>query len=131
MAMKKKRYSTAEIVAKLRQADELSAQGKLQSEIAKTLGISVMTFHRWRKAMKAKKPSELFPVALPETLELEEAGLDETQPVESRGGNRVAELRLENARLRHLVADLLLEKVALEEKIGGVAGAAERRMGGR
>jgi len=129
--MKKKRYSTAEIVAKLRQADELSAQGKLQSEIAKTLGISVMTFHRWRKAMKAKKPSELFPVALPETLELEEAGLDESQPVESHAGSRVAELRLENARLRHLVADLLLEKVVLEEKIGGVTGAAERRLGGR
>ncbi|HWM83309.1 MAG TPA: helix-turn-helix domain-containing protein [Pseudolabrys sp.] len=126
--MKKKRYSSIEIAAKLRQADELAAQGKLQSEIAKVLGISVMTYHRWRKAMKAKKPSEFLPVALADMPELE--GTAEAAPAEAHnGGNRVAELRLENARLRHLVADLLLEKVALEEKIGGVV--AERRSSGR
>jgi hypothetical protein len=124
--MKKKRYSTVEIAAKLRQADELAAQGKLQSEIAKILGISVMTYHRWRKAMKAKKPSAFLPAALPEVSELD--GSDEAFPAPVEGGNRIAELRLENARLRHLVADLLLEKVALEEKMGGTA---ERRSSGR
>jgi predicted nucleic acid-binding Zn ribbon protein len=127
--MKKKRYSTVEIAAKLRQADELAAQGKLQSEIAKTLGISVMTYHRWRKAMKAKKPSQFSSMALPEALDFDDT--DGALPVESHTGNRVAELRLENARLRHLVADLLLEKVALEEKIGGAVAVAERRSTGR
>src|ERR1700730_10161643 len=47
---KKKRHSDAEIVAKLAQADLLSKEGKTQAEIARTLGVSVMTFHRWRKA---------------------------------------------------------------------------------
>jgi hypothetical protein len=28
----------------------LARQGKLQSEIARTLGVSVVTLHRWRKA---------------------------------------------------------------------------------
>jgi hypothetical protein len=32
-----------------------------------------------------------------------------------RGGNRIAELQLENSRLRRLVTDLLLEKTKLEE----------------
>jgi len=32
-----------------------------------------------------------------------------------RGGDRIAELQLENSRLRRLVADLLLEKIKLEE----------------
>jgi DNA invertase Pin-like site-specific DNA recombinase len=47
---KKKRHSRAEIATKLAQANDLSTQGKLQSEIARTLGVSVMTLHRWRKA---------------------------------------------------------------------------------
>ena len=47
---KKKRHSTSEIEAKLGQAAVLSSEGQTQSEIAKALGISVMTFHRWRKA---------------------------------------------------------------------------------
>src|SRR5262249_9424165 len=34
----------------LARANGLATQGKLQSEIARTLGVSVMTLHRWRKA---------------------------------------------------------------------------------
>ncbi len=51
MPKKKKRHSAAEIAAKLSQAAELATQGRNQIEIAEALGISVMTFHRWRKAM--------------------------------------------------------------------------------
>ena len=47
---KKKRHSKAEIASKLAQAHDLATQGKLQSDIARTLGVSVMTLHRWRKA---------------------------------------------------------------------------------
>jgi hypothetical protein len=47
---KKKRHSRVEIASKLAQANDLATQGKLQSEIARTLGVSVMTLHRWRKA---------------------------------------------------------------------------------
>jgi hypothetical protein len=52
---KKKRHSRVEITTKLAQANDLAAQGKLQSEIARTLGVSVMTLyggassrHWWR-----------------------------------------------------------------------------------
>src|SRR5437773_11158220 len=100
---KKKRHSKAEIATKLAQANDLATQGKLQSEIARTLGVSVMTLHRWRKAPPGPRP------ALGVT---HEAG----RPYRMRrGGDRIAELQLENSRLRRLVTDLLLEKIKLEE----------------
>jgi putative transposase len=94
---KKKRHSRLEIATKLAQANDLATQGKLQSEIARTLGVSVPTLHRWRKA------------ALVTT---HEAGNPDRL---RRGGDRIAELELENSRLRRLVTDLLLEKIKLEE----------------
>jgi|SRR5690242_16934660 len=45
----RKKHSPDEIEAKLRQADQMVAQGRRQQDIAKALDISVMTFHRWRK----------------------------------------------------------------------------------
>src|SRR5215471_12302099 len=45
-----KRHSRVEVAKKLAQANGLARQGKLQSEIARTLGVSVVTLHRWRKA---------------------------------------------------------------------------------
>jgi putative transposase len=100
---KGKRHSRAEIATKLAQANELVTQGKLQSEIARALGVSVMTLYRWRKAPPGPQP------ALAATAE---AG----EPDRTRGADdRIAELQLENSRLRRLVTDLLLEKVKLEE----------------
>ena len=96
---KTKRYARAEIATKLAQANDLAMQGKPQSEIARTLGVSSMTLHRWRKARHGPQPEH-------------EAG----QPDRRRsGGDRIAELQLENSRLRRLVTDLLLEKIKLEE----------------
>ena len=40
---KKKKHSRVEIATKLAQANDLATQGKLQTEIARTLGVSVMT----------------------------------------------------------------------------------------
>jgi transposase-like protein len=87
-------HSKLEIAAKLARADELASQGKLQSDIARTLGVSVMTLHRWRKAIGS--------------------GAD------GRGSERhqITELEAENTRLRRLVTDLLLEKLKLEEALG-------------
>jgi putative transposase len=96
---KKKRHSRMEIARKLAQANDLATQGKLQSEIARTLGVSVMTLHRWR-THKANQPDR------------------------TRGeGDQIAELELENSRLRRLVTDLLLEKIKLEEAVAIPAGA--------
>jgi putative transposase len=102
---KKKKHSRAEIAAKLAQANELAAQGKLQIEIARTLGVSVMTLHRWRKAPRGIQP--------PLVATQEAARVDWTPG----SGDRIAELQLQNLRLRRLVTDLLLEKIRLEEAI--------------
>jgi transposase len=86
-----------EIATKLAQANKLATRGRLQSEIARTLGVSVMTLHRWRKAPPGSQPAS-------------------REPDRTRGADdRIAELQLENARLRRLVTDLLLVKVKLEE----------------
>jgi putative transposase len=55
--VKKKRYSRVEIATKLAQANNLAMQGKAQSKIARTLGVSVMTLHRWRKARPGPEPA--------------------------------------------------------------------------
>ena len=100
---RKKKHSGMEIATKLAQASDLATQGKLQSEIARTLGVSVMTLHRWRKAPRIPQ------LALMRTHEV-------TRPDRTRGvDDRIAELQLENSRLRRLVTDLLLEKIRLEE----------------
>jgi hypothetical protein len=44
--MKSKRHSPAEISAKLEQAAAFAAAGKVQSDIARALGVSIMTLHR-------------------------------------------------------------------------------------
>ena len=100
---KRKKHSRAEMATKLAQSNELATQGKLQSEIARRLGVSVMTLHRWRKAPPGPQR------ALVVTREARE-------PDRTRGaGDLIAELQLENSRLRQLVTDLLLGKVKLEE----------------
>ena len=53
----KKRHAAAEIAAKLVDADALAKNGQPRAEIAKALGISVMTLHRWRKMREQQAPS--------------------------------------------------------------------------
>src|SRR5215813_4972165 len=102
--VKKKRHSRVEIATKLAEANDLATQGKLQSEIARTLGVSVMTLHRWRKALLGVQAVVVAPPH------------DTGQPDGTRGADdRIAELQLENSRLRRLVADLLLGKIKLKE----------------
>jgi len=97
------RFSRAEIASKLTQANDLATEGKLQSEIARRLDVSVNTLHRWRKASPEPQPA---------LVATHEAGNPDRL---RRGGDRIAELQLENSRLRRLVTDLLLEKIKLEE----------------
>ena len=99
------RHTAEQIATKLTEAEALAAAGKTQSEIAKTLGISVMTFHRWRHA-RAELAVTAGKLAGRQSLSSD----DDLLAV-----GRIVELQLENARLRKLVTDLLLEKVSLEE----------------
>jgi transposase len=82
--------------------------GKLHSEVAKALGVSIMTYHRWRKA-RAEAPARR-PALAAES---------RPRPAGSEVETRIEELQLENSRLRRLVTDLLLEKMRLEESLGG------------
>jgi putative transposase len=104
---KKHRHSAAEIATKLEEADVLLAEGRSQTELARALGISVMTFHRWRKARPRMRSSVTAVSASGQTV----ANL-----TDSHGFGRFAALQIENARLRKLVTDRLLEKMKLEEE---------------
>src|SRR5262245_15049847 len=103
--MKARRHSPAEIFAKLEQAEALAANGRVQSEIAKALGVSVMTLHRWRKLdhPAAPAPSTAFAAA---------------HRARRDSANILAELQRKNRQLRKTVTDLLLEKIKPEEATG-------------
>ena len=114
------RHSPAEIAAKLRQADELAAQGKRRSEILRALGISAMTYHRWRKDRpRASPPPESRALAAsdasaaggPSKIDAASfAALSLREQISA-----FQELQRENVRLRELFTDALLEKIKLEE----------------
>jgi putative transposase len=99
----RKRHSKTEIAAKLVQADDLARHGEFQRQIARTLGVSVMTLHRWRKIPAEPHATSLVP--------------DEVAQFEEDLGarKRLADLELENSRLRRLVTNLLLERIEFEE----------------
>jgi putative transposase len=110
-----KKHSKMELAAKLAEADELASQGKLQSEIAKALGVSVMTLYRWRNAATA---DERMQIAANQTEDFRhELG-------KSQG---LYDLQNENSRLRRLIIDLLLEKMKLEDAITSKPPAKTRR----
>ena len=90
--MPQKRYRPEEIIAKLREAEVLLGQGKKVPEVVKALGISEVTYYRWRK---------------------EYGGLNVSQ------AKRLKELERENARLRQAVSDLTLDKLILKEAARG------------
>jgi putative transposase len=106
--MSKKRHTAQEIGLKLHQAEEMAREGKFQDEIAHALGISVMTYHRWRKVRQS----------LPAVSTLGNSGTDHSADfAEEDNLARLGDLELENSRLRRLVTNLLLEKVKLEEDL--------------
>jgi transposase len=90
--MSKKRYRPEEIIAKLREAEVLLAQGMKVPEVAKSIGIHEITYYRWRKEYGGMKVSQ---------------------------AKRLKELEKENSRLRKAVSDLSLDKVILQEAARG------------
>jgi putative transposase len=90
--MPQKHYRPEEIIAKLREAEVLLGQGKKVSEVVKAIGVSEVSYYRWRK---------------------EYGGLNVSQ------AKRLKELERENARLRRAVSDLNLDKVILQEAARG------------
>jgi putative transposase len=116
----RQRHTASQIETKLAMADEMAAQGRLHGDIAKSLGVSLMTYHRWRKARGAMVRPTTPPARYAESPPL---------PEDREQANQIRGLQTENSRLRRLVADLLLEKVKLEEDLRGIT--FNRRMAGR
>ncbi|QQO17714.1 helix-turn-helix domain-containing protein [Bradyrhizobium diazoefficiens] len=104
-----RRHDSREISDKLAQADQLAAKGKTQREISKALGVSIMTYHRWKKMLKSSEP------------EMDGAGgsIDSGASVPRDAGSKdtIQRLERENAQLRRLVTDMLLEKLKYEEEL--------------
>jgi transposase-like protein len=90
--MARKRYKPEEIVAKLRQADVLIGQGSKIPDVVRTIGVTQVTYYRWRR---------------------EYGGLQLDQV------RRMKELEQENTRLRKAVSDLTLDKMILAEAAKG------------
>ena len=102
-----KRHTREVIAAKLAKADEMAARGETQQEISRALGISVMTYHRWKKdreEQNAVEPTIQMDMRMPTAAEFARS-------------SSFADLQVENERLRRLVTDLLLEKMALQEQL--------------
>jgi putative transposase len=90
--MPRKKYKAEEIVSKLRQVDVLVAQGNKVPDAVRSIGVTQVTYYRWRR---------------------EYGGLQMDQV------KRLKELELENQRLRKAVSDLTLDKLILAEAAKG------------
>ena len=86
--MKRRRHTPEQIIRKLREADRMLAEGKGSADVAKALGVSEQTFHRWRNQFGGMKADAV---------------------------KRLKQLERENATLKRIVADKELENVALRE----------------
>jgi transposase-like protein len=91
-SMSRKRHKPEEIVAKLRQVEVLTAQGRTVAEAIRSIGVTEVTFYRWRQEYGGLKGDQV---------------------------KRLKELEAENTRLRRAVSDLTLEKLILREAASG------------
>jgi putative transposase len=90
--MPRKQHKPEEIVAKLRQVDVLSSQGQSVAEAIRSIGVSEVTYYRWRQEFGGLKSDQV---------------------------KRLKELEAENLRLRRAISDLTLDKLILQEAARG------------
>ena len=57
--MGKKRHTAEEIVAKLRQVDVLIGQGRPVAEAVRTIGVTEVTYYRWRSEYGGLKSDQI------------------------------------------------------------------------
>ena len=79
--MKRTRHTPEQVIRKLRDADRMLAEQKSVAEVAKELGVSENTYHRWRNQYGGMKADDV---------------------------KRLKELERENTRLKTIVADQAL-----------------------
>ena len=90
--MARKRHTAEEIVAKLRQVEFVSAQGRPIADAIRAIGVTEVTYYRWRNEYGGLKGDQV---------------------------KRLKELEAENTRLRRAVSDLTLDKQILREAAKG------------
>ena len=90
--MAKERATPEQIIAKLREAEVLIAQGKTVAQAAKQVGATEDTCYRWRREYGGMKVDQ---------------------------AKRLKDLEKENARLKRLLADAELDKAILKEAASG------------
>jgi hypothetical protein len=90
--MARKRHTAEDIVSKLRQVDVLSSQGRPIADAIRAIGVTEVTYYRWRNEYGGLKGDQV---------------------------KRLKELESENARLRRAVSDLTLDKQILREAAKG------------
>src|SRR5882762_10420521 len=57
--MPRKNYKPEEIVAKLRQVDVLTSQGQSVAEAVRSIGVSEVTYYRWRQEFGGLKSGQV------------------------------------------------------------------------
>ncbi len=90
--MPRKRHKPEEIVSKLRQVDVLVSQGRSVAEAVRSIGVTEVTYYRWRQEFGGLKSDQV---------------------------KRLKSLETENQRLRKAIADLTLDKLILQEASRG------------
>jgi putative transposase len=90
--MARKSYKPEEIIAKLRQVDVLTSQGESCADAIRSIGVSGVTYYRWRQEFGGLKHDQV---------------------------KRLRDLEAENTRLRRAVSDLTLDKLILQEAARG------------
>ena len=86
--MSRKRYSSEQIINKLREVELMVNRGSTIGEASKKIGVTEQTYYRWRKQYGG--------------MHIEQA-------------KRLKDLEKENVRLKRLVADLSLDNAILKE----------------
>jgi putative transposase len=90
--MPRKRHKPEEIVAKLRQVDVLVSQGQRVAAAVRSIGVTEVTYYRWRQEFGGLKRDQV---------------------------RKLKDLEAENARLRRAISDLTLDKMILAEAARG------------
>ena len=90
--MPRKRHKPEEIVTKLRQVDVLVSQGQGITDAIRQIGVSEVTYYRWRQEFGGLKSNQV---------------------------KRLKDLETENTRLRRAVSDLTIDKLILTEAAKG------------
>ena len=90
--MPRRRYKPEEIVAKLRQVDVLVSQGQNIADAIRQIGVSEVTYYRWRQEFGGLKIEQV---------------------------KRLKDLEVENGRLRKAISDRTLDKQILQEATKG------------